>query len=171
MATTASHQNLADGISRDVIDHYELLPENGKPVSKQFTVLAGIVARIPGLDKNFVICLATGTKCLSNQSTSCEFGSTLADSHAEVVARRCFIRYIFQVALHVTSNPSYAEDIYCPLVYDQRSNRIHIKIGWEFWLYISDSPCGEAAVYDRSIMGRSFTGLKSRRVSGMENVK
>jgi hypothetical protein len=161
-------QNTADQIAHDVISLYDSLPHNGKPVGSQFTVLAGVVATVPN-QENFVICIATGTKCLSNHSSVCEFGSTIADSHAEVIARRSFIRYLFLAAIEMCRNPDFASHPYCPMTFENHTNKFCLKSGWRFWLYISDSPCGEASVYDRTISGRSFSGKKSRLVESLRN--
>jgi hypothetical protein len=39
--------------------------------------------------------------------------------------------------------------------------RLRLKPSWRFYLYSSDSPCGDAAVYPR-MEGRSFSGKKAR---------
>lgn len=41
-------QNLGDRISRIVISEYEILGKRGKPIGKEWTVLAGIVMEING---------------------------------------------------------------------------------------------------------------------------
>jgi tRNA-specific adenosine deaminase 1 len=155
---------IADEISKKVLHLYSLLPQNGKPDSTQFTVLSSIVAHIDG-EGEFVICICTGTKCLSNQAEICEHGSTLSDSHAEVLARRSLILFLMQSALEIMKINSYQENNFCPFQYNQNEMKFSLKKTWSFWLYVSDSPCGCASIYDRSVTGRPFTGKKSRLIS------
>jgi hypothetical protein len=96
------------------------IPSKNKPVANQWTTLAAILMTSNNCKgylntyrstwllklKNFIcffyciedqtelqiLCLTTGTKCLSEKQLPVD-GSLVHDSHAEVLARRCFIRF------------------------------------------------------------------------------
>lgn len=64
---------------------------------KAHKVLAGIVMTTHGmsLDNARVVAIGTGTKCISNINHD-EDGTILHDMHAEVLARRSFVRFLCQ---------------------------------------------------------------------------
>ena len=93
-------------------------------------------------DDYLTICMATGTKCLGSNAPLAFPGCTLADSHAEVLCRRAFNRYLLKCMLQIQHDESYELQSICPLerVMDQDSGSLlfHLKDNWEFWMYISD---------------------------------
>jgi tRNA-specific adenosine deaminase 1 len=164
----------ADQVASEILNLYSQLPQNGKPSPKQYTVLSGIVAYVPSKAAYLPICLCTGTKCLGNFAPNFEQGITLSDSHAEILARRCLIRYLLLSAIEILKDPNYSlMDDTCPLQLTEDDSRegdkdgekrFCLKPGWSLWLYISDSPCGDASIYQRSSVDRCFTGKKTREL-------
>lgn len=64
---------------------------------KEHKVLAGILMTTNGMsfDNAKVVAMGTGTKCICNINED-EDGTVLHDMHAEVLARRSFVRYLCQ---------------------------------------------------------------------------
>ena len=121
-----------------------------------------------------VVSLGTGTKCLNRDEVSPR-GLNLCDSHAEVIARRAFVRYLYRSALYCVEAQA-IDDLSCPFEAQGPMKLLRLRPSWRFHLYVSDSPCGDAAIYG-SVSGESrFTGAKrlkvaQRSVEGVETVK
>lgn len=64
--------------------------------TKKWNVLAAIVLS-RNTDPNFlkVICVTSGTKCVKGDALSLT-GSSVNDCHAEILARRCFVSFLYQ---------------------------------------------------------------------------
>ena len=69
---------------------WKLLPDQ----SMKWTVFAAIIMT-DNFDENFydVICITTGFKFIKGNKL--KIGSTVNDCQAEILARRCFINYLF----------------------------------------------------------------------------
>jgi tRNA-specific adenosine deaminase 1 len=88
----ADQTELANSISELCLTFYNRLP-NAKRLLKdtEWTIYSAIVMeRESRLE---VVSSGTGTKCIGSMMLS-EYGDILNDSHAEVVCRRAFIRYL-----------------------------------------------------------------------------
>lgn len=97
----------ADEIARLCYEHYGTrLPKKGKPEpNREWTLLAAVVkvqlvadracggSNRPTQVTKEVVSMGTGTKCIG-QSKMRKSGDILNDSHAEVIARRSFQRYL-----------------------------------------------------------------------------
>ncbi|XP_023240915.1 double-stranded RNA-specific adenosine deaminase-like [Centruroides sculpturatus] len=104
-------------------------------------VLAALVMKRGRDDRGTVVCLGTGNRCISGQQLS-QDGHVVNDSHAEVVTRRGFLRYLYQQlkAYHQGKENSIFE-----LCEDGKTLKICSEI--TFHLYISTAPCGDAALF------------------------
>lgn len=165
---------LEEDIAATVVSHFSNMSQNGKPNLNQFTVLAGIVARING-QQNKLISLATGTKCIGvaqNKNT----GNYLGDSHAEVLCKRGLTKFILECMKQFFNNPEIALKLDFPLEFvpgdaSDSAPLFRIKPTWKLYLYISDMPCGDASIYNvfcndseynsELSVTQSFTGAKS----------
>lgn len=90
-----------------------------------------------------VICLATGTKCLSGNHLSLS-GESLHDCHAEILTRRCLMKYFYvQLSKCIENKPS----IFCK---EKKQGRFKLSDDISFHLYINTAPCGEARIFSFS---------------------
>ena len=180
-----------------MISYFKTCPPNGKPKStaeaaSEFTVLASIVATRRRSDalgdsptEMIVISIATGTKCAGKCREDVD-GCILCDSHAEVLARRGLVRWLFKCLIAVQKDISICTQDSFPLclVSSIESDKgltnvtqgayFRMKGEWDFHLYISDSPCGDASIYTRKVNDgciAGFTGAKLvRSESNREHV-
>ncbi|OQV20700.1 tRNA-specific adenosine deaminase 1 [Hypsibius exemplaris] len=108
------------------------------------------------------ICMATGTKCLSASAMS-ERGDLVHDSHAEVLARRCLMRFFYQECLNSIRGSSDFLDF-------GGSHGIHrftVKRGIGFHLVVSHTPCGDASIFPVQPEDRQVIE-KRKKVDGPE---
>ena len=88
---------LADAVASAVLRRYASLPKHGKPQPGEYTLLAGFAVTddaVPVAPPR-VVALGTGTKCLP-ASSRCPRGEARTFlAHAEVIARRAFVRFLY----------------------------------------------------------------------------
>lgn len=92
-----------------------------------------------------VLTAATGTKCLGQRDLHAS-GLVVNDCHAEALARRALVRYLYAEALawrsgSVDTNASLFERY-------ATTQRLVLKPQHALHLYISEAPCGDAAIYE-----------------------
>lgn len=176
-----------DSVAAKVISAYNSFPGNGKPKENgtsisEFTVLAAIVAKtgvvISDDEAGFnltIVSMATGTKC-AGKGREDKHGYTTSDSHAEVLARRGFVRWLLKCMAALQSCPNLSSDPAFPL-YDTNQSLLAngscnsfsvapyaVKDNWYFYLYISDSPCGDGTLYPRTIEDNQVVGYTGAKL-------
>ncbi|KAH8393557.1 hypothetical protein KR200_004571 [Drosophila serrata] len=119
-------------------DKFKSLPKTGKPTLNQWTVLAGIVEYNRKTDSLKVVAIGCGTKCIGS-SKLCPNGYLLNDSHAEVLARRAFLRYLYRELKQ--------EGIF---QWDSKQKRYKIDDHLEFHFLSTQTPCGDACILAES---------------------
>ncbi|KAH8409954.1 hypothetical protein KR009_002197 [Drosophila setifemur] len=125
-----------ENIAKLCYDKFKSLPKTGKPTSNQWTVLAGIV-EFNRLTKCIqVVSLGLGTKCIGH-SKLCSDGFVLNDSHAEVLVRRAFQRYLYHELKQ--------EGIF---KWNNSRNCYDIDKHVEFHFLSTQTPCGDACIVD-----------------------
>ncbi|XP_075392905.1 tRNA-specific adenosine deaminase 1 [Tenrec ecaudatus] len=144
----------ADDIARLCYTHYRTqLPKQGKPEpNREWTLLAGVVkiqsTASPDSDApdqpvqvtKDVVSMGTGTKCIG-QSKMRKSGDILNDSHAEVIARRSFQRYLLH-QLHLAASLE-EESIFVP---GTQRGRWKLRPDLSFVFFSSHTPCGDASI-------------------------
>ncbi|XP_076765723.1 tRNA-specific adenosine deaminase 1-like [Xylocopa sonorina] len=137
-------EDFADQVAKLCLEKYNKLGKKGKPSETEWTVLSGIVIK-----KNdgslSLVALATGTKCLGEidlvNTELYEEGCRLNDSHAEVLARRAFLRYLYeQIDLLLSDGRS---DIFAL----DDTKKIKIRDGVSFHFFTSQTPCGDCSIF------------------------
>ncbi|XP_037343626.1 double-stranded RNA-specific editase 1 isoform X1 [Pungitius pungitius] len=136
-------QVLADAVSRLVVDKFSELTENFTSPHARRKVLAGVVMTT-GTDvkEAQVICVSTGTKCINGEYMS-DRGLALNDCHAEIIARRSLIRYLYSQLEVFLGKEDHHRSIFVPC--DKGGYRLKDNV--QFHLYISTSPCGDARIF------------------------
>ncbi|XP_057155953.1 tRNA-specific adenosine deaminase 1 isoform X7 [Pan paniscus] len=144
----------ADEIARLCYEHYGIrLPKKGKPEpNHEWTLLAAVVKIQSPADKacdtpdkpvqvtKEVVSMGTGTKCIG-QSKMRKNGDILNDSHAEVIARRSFQRYLLhQLQLAATLKE---DSIFVP---GTQKGVWKLRRDLIFVFFSSHTPCGDASI-------------------------
>ncbi|XP_053691970.1 tRNA-specific adenosine deaminase 1 [Sabethes cyaneus] len=136
----------ANKISKICLEKFGCLPKTGKPkIDFEWTILSAIV-QVETKDDNVkmdVVALGTGTKCLGSNQLSSK-GDILNDSHAEVLTRRAFLRYLLSQMRKSLSNE-------CSIFEHNTSTRLfRLKSNVSFHFFTTHSPCGDASIFDVS---------------------
>ncbi|WWC95184.1 hypothetical protein V866_002038 [Kwoniella sp. B9012] len=157
-------QYLQNAIVESSHQLYSSLPAHGKPLIRsngvpEWTILStfSLVVPQPQLEPQLrviPISLGTGVKCLPYSKLS-EYGDTLHDSHAEIIARRGFLRWLLWQA-HLQAQVMRGEQVEEELFVEMREEagdrgRLRLKDGVQVWMYISMLPCGDASTYYTSV--------------------
>ncbi|KAF5281443.1 hypothetical protein FQR65_LT14692 [Abscondita terminalis] len=108
-------------------------------------VLSGIVmTRGSDLSDSETIAISTGTKCVSDEYMSLS-GTSLNDLHAEIVARRCLLVYLYsQLKLRLKNLTAENDSVFEASV---NPGKFKLKQHIQFHLYISSAPCGDARLF------------------------
>ncbi|CRL04288.1 CLUMA_CG017386, isoform A [Clunio marinus] len=131
---------LANKISELCLSFYDRLPSAKRSLkSNEWTIYSAIVMESDDRKLEVVSC-GTGTKCIGSMMLS-EFGDILNDSHAEVICRRAFIRYLlFQI------RASKASDRQSIFQFDEKTMKFKL-MNVKFHMFTTSSPCGDASIY------------------------
>lgn len=169
---TMDQAELANRISELCLSCYDKLP-NAKRLLKanEWTIYSAIVMERDGNLE--VVSSGTGTKCIGSMQLS-ENGDILNDSHAEVVCRRAFIRFLLS-QIRATKSLD-GQSIF---KYEEDAKRFKLA-DVEFHMFTTSSPCGDASIYTsdsqdepeakKAKMGDGFTGAKLLFYEDVEDV-
>lgn len=132
---------LANKISELCLSFYSSKLPNAKRLLKdtEWTIYSAIVMECESSLE--VVSCGTGTKCIGSMMLS-ENGDILNDSHAEVICRRAFLRFLMS-QVRVSKSPD-GQSIF---TFDDKSNSFKIKTDVKFHMFTTSSPCGDASIY------------------------
>ncbi|KAL9974640.1 hypothetical protein ACROYT_G011701 [Oculina patagonica] len=152
MACWQEDEHFSNKVAHLCCEHFKKLNKKGKPQEgHEWTLLAAIVL-VREQDDNGkylseysvdVVSMGTGSKCIGRYKMSNQ-GAILNDSHAEVIARRGFLRYLYQQLQYAYSEQSSV------FVYQEDSKLCSLKNGVSFHLYTSHTPCGDASIFPKA---------------------
>ena len=103
-------------------------------------VVAGFVLRHAGTPR--VVALGSGTRFASGNRLSLE-GRVVHDSHAEVVARRGLLRWLYAELKNAGTSSSVA------MISAAGDYPFALLPTLELWLYVSLAPCGDSAIFSQ----------------------
>ncbi|XP_038220145.1 tRNA-specific adenosine deaminase 1 [Zerene cesonia] len=130
-------QSIVDDIVKECLETYSKLPKTGKPVENEWTVLSCVIQYDMNRNDYKVIALGTGSKCIGASKMSPN-GNILNDSHAEIIARRGFLLYLYDNIEQCLQNKS--------SIFVLNSSMCTLKPNIDFVFYSSQLPCGDASI-------------------------
>nr|CAB3220007.1 double-stranded RNA-specific adenosine deaminase-like [Phallusia mammillata] len=150
--TCTYHDRVAGLVKQKFDELLSLLPDTivGRKIIAGFVMLT-IATQEWGEERKWtVISVSSGNRCVAGDKLSLR-GDTVNDCHAEVIARRGLVRFLYSQLLYFMSGPKNDDCIFMP----GNNNRLCLKPGISFHLYISTAPCGDSALFAKSDMDNS----------------
>ena len=105
-------------------------------------VLAAFIMEDTNTNDMKVVSMGSGTRCVAGDKTSPK-GLVVNDSHAEVVARRSLMRFLYKELLAKLTNTSTV------FVASDTVGLVKVREALKFHLYISTAPCGDGGLFSR----------------------
>ncbi|KAI9556358.1 hypothetical protein GHT06_018932 [Daphnia sinensis] len=145
MNAATDSKSLVDQVARLCYSHFDNLPKKGKPLQgREWTIVAAVVQRTAKkVNSNIslkVVSMGTGSKCVGQNKLS-NNGDLLNDSHAEILARRGFLRYLYHhMEIAVSGKES---DIF---VVNPKTRKFLQREEVSFIFFSSHTPCGDASI-------------------------
>lgn len=124
-------------IAKLCLDKFNSLPKAGKPKENEWTILSCII--LEDSEKFEVVALGTGTKCIGHDKMSKD-GDILNDSHAEIICRRAFLRFVYESMLSQDSDT---------FLFDTETQIFTVKPSIKFHFFTTHVPCGDAAIFPK----------------------
>lgn len=142
--TSETYSALADHVARLVQKKFAELTNDLTSQYARRKVLAGMVmTRDDNVENAKLLCVSAGTKCINGEHLS-DQGKSVNDFHAEILTRRCTLRYFYsQLEMLTSSDQAVVEQS----IFETANVGYRIKDGVKFHLYISTAPCGDSRIF------------------------
>ncbi|XP_060077990.1 tRNA-specific adenosine deaminase 1-like [Ylistrum balloti] len=163
--STRRGQHFADTVANRCYQQYQQLPKEGKPQKgREWTLMAAVVMTVSDTENKpsddhdrgdiiDVLSIGTGSRCIG-KSLLTDKGDIINDSHAEVLARRAFISYLYdQLMLVYTDQESQVLEV-------TDNSKVKVKDGISFHFFSSHTPCGDASIFPKAEDSIVNTGVK-----------
>lgn len=129
-------------ISNLCFNHFDNLPKGGKPKENEWTVLSCIIKEDSNCPEIYeVVAVGTGSKCIGVDKMS-ERGDILNDSHAEIVCRRSFLRYLYEEMIETLKNANKKN----LLTFNNATKKFDFIENIKFHFFTTQVPCGDASI-------------------------
>ncbi|KAG7400667.1 tRNA-specific adenosine deaminase 1 [Phytophthora boehmeriae] len=144
--------SVASSVAQTALQWFESSSICQKKLSQsEWTVLAAIVLQTchgDGINTFRVLSAATGNKCLGRRDLNVD-GLVVNDCHAEILARRAFLRYLYTEAL-AWQLQGQDEQFQTLSLFERHpdTGRLVPKSQYSLHLFITEAPCGDAAIYE-----------------------
>lgn len=152
---------------KELVD--QLSEENEFNPNKFLNVYSGIV-QSSGINISTakLICLTTGTKCIGGDFMSLA-GTSLNDSHAEILSTRVLKKYLFFKLEEFIKN-NFESDIF---ELNVNKSLYSLKNNVNFHLFVSSAPCGDSRIFSISDnqTSESLDSHPNRKVRGLLRTK
>uniref|UniRef100_A0A915IDS0 tRNA-specific adenosine deaminase 1 n=1 Tax=Romanomermis culicivorax TaxID=13658 RepID=A0A915IDS0_ROMCU len=134
-----------------VFDAYTKLIHLGSTKSKlgeQWTHLAAICSFSVDRGEITLLCMATGTKCLGAKDID-HHGFRVNDSHAEVLCRRVFIKFLMDEIDKMLSQDDYESAYLIKCTVPAMQNIFEWRSNQKLIMVLTHTPCGDASIFQK----------------------
>ena len=152
-------RGFADCVADACHNLYHLLSMNLLYPLSSTDVVAAFVLENTKRQTLQIVSLGSGSKCIRGANLS-DKGHALQDCHAEVVARRAFVGYLYEELFKLANQERGS-------IFERTEDRglARLKSHYKVHLYISKPPCGDATQFTRNDTG----GIQHQGDSSVEH--
>lgn len=115
--------------------------------SSPWTVYSAIIAHDKGKSEFEIISFGSGIKCLPDNIIADHEESLVHDMHAEIIARRAFMSFIYQRMMKIDGQKEAMNDKY--LKFDKKIDKYFWSDELELIFYTSQSPCKQIFIISK----------------------
>ena len=139
----------ADQIALKCHRLYDQLCRNALYSQSSADVVAAVILLCNDTGEALIVAMGSGSKCITGHNLSND-GTAVQDCHAEVVARRAFMRFLYsqaKAALHPDEADQHIFEV------PEHGKLLQLKPSIRCLLYLSKPPCGDATQFTRADNG------------------